>query len=59
MHLRASGQVLLGEPGRQTGDAFPDWIVQREWKIELLQQSIATRAKPIKIFRLHLEDRKY
>src|SRR5450432_710959 len=30
-HLRDDGEVLLGEPGRQTGEMFPDWITQRNW----------------------------
>ena len=51
-HLGPGGQVLLGEPGRQTGDMFPDWIVQRGWKIDHLQQRVVTRATPIRIFKL-------
>jgi predicted nicotinamide N-methyase len=52
VHLKTDGSVLLGEPGRQTGDMFPDWIVQYEWKTELNEQAVATRDRPIRIFRL-------
>lgn len=51
-HLKTSGSILLGEPGRQTGDRFPDWITHRDWKVELHEQAIATRDRPIRIFRL-------
>jgi predicted nicotinamide N-methyase len=51
-HLRPRGTVLLGEPGRQTGDMFPDWIERRGWKLETMQVQIGTRPKPIRLFRL-------
>ena len=31
-HLADGGQVLLGEPGRQTGDMFIEWIAARGWR---------------------------
>ncbi|HEY7119096.1 MAG TPA: methyltransferase domain-containing protein [Tepidisphaeraceae bacterium] len=51
-HLRAGGSVLLGEPGRQTGDLFLDWIKPYPWKLEQLKKSVPTRTAPIRIFEL-------
>jgi len=51
-HLVSNGAVLLGEPGRQTGDAFPDWIVQRGWQVQRFDELVATRPRPIRIFKL-------
>ena len=33
-HLAEGGTVLLGEPGRQTGELFMPWIVDRGWALE-------------------------
>lgn len=51
-HLEAGASVLLGEPGRQTGDAFGAWIESRGWQVELFEQPVNTRPKPIRIFRI-------
>jgi predicted nicotinamide N-methyase len=51
-HLKQNGHVLLGEPGRQTGDTFPGWIRQRGWVLGELQEQIPSRSRPIRIFRL-------
>jgi hypothetical protein len=51
-HLRAGGIVLLGEPGRQTGDLFPDWIQSRGWQLTPHLEPVTTRAQPIRIFEL-------
>ena len=51
-HLREDGCVLLGEPGRQTGEMFPDWISQRQWNLTQIAQRIPTRPAPIRIFQL-------
>lgn len=51
-HLAPGGAVLLGEPGRQTGDLFPQWIEQRGWTLEPFEQPVATRPRPVRIFRL-------
>jgi predicted nicotinamide N-methyase len=51
-HLREDGSVLLGEPGRQTGEMFPDWITQRGWSLTHISQKIPTRKTPIRIFQL-------
>jgi predicted nicotinamide N-methyase len=53
-HVRRRGMILLGEPGRQTGDMFPEWIVTRRWEIETVEQRVPTRAKPVRVFRLEL-----
>lgn len=50
--LTADGCVLLGEPGRQTGDVFPNWIRSRGWVIECSDEPVATRSRPIRIFRI-------
>jgi predicted nicotinamide N-methyase len=51
-HLAEHGTVLLGEPGRHTSDDFPTWIAARGWKLKHLEQHVATRATPIRIFSL-------
>lgn len=51
-HLASGGAVLLGEPGRQTGDLFIEWIGGRGWRLERFEQKVATREKPIRLFRL-------
>lgn len=51
-HLSTGGSVILGEPGRQTGDNFPAWITARGWKLALHEQAVATRGRPIRLFEL-------
>ncbi|HVT90852.1 MAG TPA: methyltransferase [Tepidisphaeraceae bacterium] len=51
-HIKPGGLILLGEPGRQTGDLFPAWISERGWTIDFAEQAVATRKQPIRIFRL-------
>jgi predicted nicotinamide N-methyase len=51
-HLTKGGSVLLGEPGRQTGDKFGDWIKSAGWNLQLFEQPIPTRPKPIRIFQI-------
>ena len=51
-HLAHGGTVLLGEPGRQTGDLFVNWIAGRDWVLERFEQPVATRPRPVRIFRL-------
>ena len=53
-HLKDGGTVLLGEPGRSTGDMFQDWIGDRGWLLERLEQPVPTREKPIRLFALTL-----
>jgi predicted nicotinamide N-methyase len=51
-HLAPGGTVLLGEPGRQTGDLFPEWIVQQKWQLNSLQEIVSTRPVPVRLFQL-------
>jgi predicted nicotinamide N-methyase len=51
-HLAPQGSVLLGEPGRQTGELFISWIASREWRLEQSEQRVSTREKPIRLFRI-------
>jgi len=54
-HLRAGGNILLGEPGRQTGDLFMPWIRERGWTLDVREEKVATRARPIRVMRLRLD----
>ena len=51
-HLAPGGTVLLGEPGRQTGDLFLDWIATRGWLLTRAEQPVPTRPKRIRILQL-------
>ena len=51
-HLAANGRVLLGEPGRPTGEMFPEWIRGRGWDLETHEQPVPTRERPIRLFLL-------
>jgi predicted nicotinamide N-methyase len=51
-HLKSKGTILLGEPGRQTGDLFPDWIRQRGWNLDQLHQPLPGKSRPVRIFKL-------
>ena len=53
-HLRPGGTVLLGEPGRQTGEMFIDWIATRGWSLQRHSETVSTRPTPIRIFELTL-----
>jgi predicted nicotinamide N-methyase len=55
-HLAPGGSMLLGEPGRPTGDGFAKWIRTRGWEIEADEQSVPTRERPIRLFALKEED---
>ncbi len=50
-HLGPTGAVLLGEPGRQSGDVFQEWIGPRGWSLERFTER-ATTGKQIRLFRL-------
>jgi predicted nicotinamide N-methyase len=56
-HLARGGSVLLGEPGRQTGDSFIEWIGQREWRLQVFSEVLSTREKPVRILHLVPADR--
>ena len=51
-HLAGGGAVLLGEPGRQTGDLFIEWIAALDWRLERFEEPVVTRPRPVRIFRL-------
>jgi predicted nicotinamide N-methyase len=51
-HLADRGSLLLGEPGRQSGELFSPWIGERGWDLMETSQPIAPEKKPIRILRL-------
>jgi predicted nicotinamide N-methyase len=53
-HLAPDGIVLLGEPGRQTGEMFVDWIGSKGWSLQKHSEPVWTRATPIRILELKL-----
>jgi len=53
-HLTPRGNVLVGEPGRQTGNDFPAWITPRGWSLSIEEQPVPTRPRPIRLFLLAL-----
>jgi predicted nicotinamide N-methyase len=53
-HLAPGGTVLLGEPGRQTGDLFVDWIAARGWTLETIVQPVPTREKPVRMLKIEM-----
>jgi predicted nicotinamide N-methyase len=52
-HLAPDGVVLLGEPGRQSGDLFQEWIGPHGWSLERFSEKAST-GKTIRLFRLQL-----
>ena len=55
-HLTPGGTVLLGEPGRQTGDLFIDWITPRGWRLTRHAEKVETREQPIRLFELRASE---
>ena len=51
-HLAPGGIVLLGEPGRQTGDLFIDWIASRGWSLKQDQRKALGRERAIRLLEL-------
>ena len=51
-HLTAGGSVLLGEPGRQTGDLFVPWIAERGWGLRQFSETVPTRKTPVRLFHI-------
>ncbi|MDW8262056.1 MAG: class I SAM-dependent methyltransferase [Phycisphaerales bacterium] len=51
-HLRDGGRVILGEPGRQTGTAFVDWIRSRGWGASIDEVRLESRPGTIRVFAL-------
>jgi predicted nicotinamide N-methyase len=52
-HLAPGGSVLLGEPGRPSGDTFGPWIRQRGWMLR--EGAEQANGKSIRVFRLMRE----
>jgi predicted nicotinamide N-methyase len=48
-HLAPGGSIILGEPGRPSGDSFIEWIQSKGWRIEIQEQSVTTRTAPVRI----------
>lgn len=51
-HLAVNGSVLLGEPGRKSGELFVEWIVTKGWKLTEFAEPVVTRTRPIRLLRL-------
>jgi predicted nicotinamide N-methyase len=51
-HLAQNASILLGEPGRKSGDLFVDWIRARDWTLDEYEEPVETRTRPIRLFRL-------
>ncbi len=51
-HLAPGGTILLGEPGRQTGDLFLPWIKTQGFTVDLKQVSVPTRKQPVRVIEL-------
>jgi 2-polyprenyl-3-methyl-5-hydroxy-6-metoxy-1,4-benzoquinol methylase len=51
-HLSPGGRVILGEPGRMSGELFLPWITERGWSLQQHAETVPTRSTPIKLFEL-------
>lgn len=51
-HLAPGGHILLGEPGRPSGEGFWEWITPRGWTLLRREQPVPGKASPVKIFEL-------
>ncbi len=51
-HLKADGKIILGEPGRPTGDSFLGWIADRGWKLDVFHHTLKTKEKTVRILEL-------
>lgn len=52
LHLAPQGKILLGEPGRQTGDLFLPWIRQYNWNLSEQHFNIPAPPKRIRLLTL-------
>ena len=50
--LAPGGTIVLGEPGRQTGELFPNWIRARGWSLRSTDEPVITRPRPVTVFEL-------
>lgn len=51
-HISQKGRIILGEPGRQTGDLWQEWIQDKGWTLRRHTQTVPTRTTPIRLFEL-------
>ncbi len=51
-HLARGGLIALGEPGRQTGEEFVSWIIDRGWSLSETRQIVSPDNKSIRILLL-------
>lgn len=51
-HLAPGSGILLGEPGRSSGEEFETWIAARGWKLERFTQPMAGGGKSIRLLGL-------
>ena len=51
-HLAPGGAVVIGEPGRSSGEEFEPWITARGWKLSRQTQLIPGDNKPIHLLEL-------
>lgn len=51
-HLAPQGKILLGEPGRQTGELFLPWIRRHKWNLSEQQFELPAPPKRIRLLTL-------
>lgn len=51
-HLAPGGEVLLGEPGRQTGEAFIPWAEAKGWRVSVDARPTPARPVPVRVIAL-------
>ncbi len=51
-HLAPKGTILLGEPGRQTGDEFLTWLDAKGWVAQSTEVTVISRPAPIRLVTL-------
>ena len=51
-HLALGGGILLGEPGRSSGEEFETWIAARGWQMRGFTQPLAGGPKSIRLLEL-------
>lgn len=53
-HLADGGEVLLGEPGRQTGELFLPWAEAKGWRVTVELRPTPTRPVPVRVVTLRM-----
>lgn len=51
-HLKPGAAVVLGEPGRSSGEEFEPWAMARGWNVTRFSQQIPNRDSPIHLLEL-------